>query len=373
MTKILVIEDEAPVLENIIELLEFEGGFEVIGAENGVIGLQRAQEHVPDLIICDITMPEMDGYEVLLEVRKRPKIATTPFMFLTARADRSFMRHGMEIGADDYLTKPFSSAELMAAILARLERHQMTVKETERDLEEAKSQLVQMVAHELRTPLVSIEMASALIADKLNELSPAHIQELMAHVTRGSERLHHLVEQMVLTTRLKAGVLTPELVIEQGLRMPVSDLLMVVIDLARRFAPRHPDVAVRLETKDGEAVIQLDAQALKHALAELVTNAISFSPEGEEVGVLQWVANGSVWIQIVDHGPGIPAEHLDQAQDEFQQINRHVQEQQGMGMGLPLARQIIGVHGGTLEIKSVVGQGTQVTVKLPAAGNAQRS
>lgn len=365
MAKILVIEDEAPVLENIIEMLEFEGGFEAIGAENGLIGLQRAQEHLPDLIICDITMPEMDGYEVLLEMRKKPAIAATPFIFLTARADRSFIRHGMELGADDYLTKPFSSADLLAAILTRFERHQITVKETKKELEEAKRQLMQMIAHELRTPLVSIEMAAALISERINELSPQRIQELIEYVTHGSDRLQHLVEQMVLTTRLKAGVLTPGVVLEQGLQMPVSDLLMAVIGLARRFAPRQPDVTVRLDAKDGEAVIQLDPQALKHALAELVTNAINFSPEGEEVVVGQWVADGFVWFQIVDRGPGMPAEQLKQAQKEFQQINRQVQEQQGMGMGLPLARQIIDVHGGTLEIKSVVGRGTQVIVGLP--------
>ncbi|MBN1965567.1 MAG: response regulator, partial [Anaerolineae bacterium] len=106
MTRVLVIEDEEPIRENIIEILEMEE-FEAVGAANGLLGVEAAQENPPDLIICDITMPGLDGYEVLLQLRQDTATASIPFVFLTARADRSFMRHGMELGADDYLTKPF--------------------------------------------------------------------------------------------------------------------------------------------------------------------------------------------------------------------------------------------------------------------------
>jgi DNA-binding response OmpR family regulator len=121
VTRVLVIEDEESIRENIIEILELEA-FEVVGAENGLLGVEAARENLPDLIICDVTMPGLDGYEVLLELRQDPITASIPFVFLTARADRSFMRHGMELGADDYLTKPFRYREMLARVRALLRR-----------------------------------------------------------------------------------------------------------------------------------------------------------------------------------------------------------------------------------------------------------
>ena len=115
MKKILVIEDEEIIRENILKLLKAEG-FDVTGAENGAQGLNAAVSNLPDVIICDVMMPELDGYGVLMALRSNPVTATLPFVFLTSKADRSEMRQGMELGADDYLTKPFTKAERVGAI-----------------------------------------------------------------------------------------------------------------------------------------------------------------------------------------------------------------------------------------------------------------
>lgn len=140
MTKILVIEDEQLVRENILDLLEAEG-FDGIGAENGHVGVTWAWEHKPDLIICDVMMPELDGYDVLKLLRKEPITATIPFIFLTAKADKSDFRQGMQLGADDYLTKPFTSTELLNAIAVRLERKAAVVRQSEQKLEELRKSL----------------------------------------------------------------------------------------------------------------------------------------------------------------------------------------------------------------------------------------
>ena len=118
MKKILVIEDDFSVRSNILDLLEAED-FNPIGAENGFIGALWAQQHLPNLIICDVMMPEVDGYEVLNALRSQPTTATIPFTFLTAMADKTNIRYGMELGADDYVTKPFTKEELLKAIATR--------------------------------------------------------------------------------------------------------------------------------------------------------------------------------------------------------------------------------------------------------------
>ena len=366
MTKILVIEDEQPVRENIIEILGYEG-FEVHGAENGRVGVDLARSIQPDLILCDIAMPEMDGYAVLLEIRKITQVSSIPFIFLTARTDRTFMRHGMELGADDYLTKPFSAAELIAAIVARLDRQTLTEQEMASKIEDTKRQLVQMVSHELRTPLVSIDMALDIISRQINQLSTYQMQEMLEYIERGSNRLNHVVEQMVLITQVEAEMLSLDAIQRLGLQLHTSDLLIAAINLARRFTPRNADVSVRVDERDQDSTILCEPGALKHALAEIISNALSFSPQGAEVVVSQWESDDTVYIAVLDRGPGIPPEKVDAALREFYQVDRGSQEQQGMGMGLPLARRLVEIHGGTLELESVVGRGTQVTLRLPVA------
>jgi len=122
MTTILIIEDVEALREEIMEALSYEG-FDVMGAENGVVGVQIAKTYLPDLIICDIAMPELDGYGTLVALRQESKTSMIPFIFLTAMTEKADMRQAMQLGADDYLTKPFTSSELLKAIASRLQKY----------------------------------------------------------------------------------------------------------------------------------------------------------------------------------------------------------------------------------------------------------
>lgn len=134
MKKILLIEDNIEIRENAAEILEL-AGYEVITAENGRVGIEKARQENPDLIVCDIMMPIMDGYSVLLLLSKSPETASIPFIFLTAKADRSDFRKGMEMGADDYITKPFDDVELLNAIESRLKKVELINKQYPKNLE----------------------------------------------------------------------------------------------------------------------------------------------------------------------------------------------------------------------------------------------
>lgn len=124
MKKILIIEDETPVRENLIELLSAEG-YQPIEARDGEEGVSLAWEMLPDLILCDISMPKMDGYGVLSRVSRDPATATIPFIFLTARVEREDLRRGMSMGADDYITKPFTIDDVLHSIELRLDKRSM--------------------------------------------------------------------------------------------------------------------------------------------------------------------------------------------------------------------------------------------------------
>ncbi len=365
MTKVLVIEDERYLLEDITELLQYTD-FEVQAANSGTQGLEAAQEYVPDLIICDIMMPDLDGYQVLEQIRNNPDTANTPFIFLTAKADRDSMRQGMDLGADDYLTKPFTSTELLSAINTRLQRQSQIAIHSEQKIESVKRQLTRMVTHELRTPLISINTVVDIISRQLGQLSPSELQEMLDSISAGSKRLSHRVEQMVFITQLEAQMLTHEVIMREGMPMRLWEMLIAANNLARRFAyQQQPNVTIQLEDHDRESVVMCNPPSLKQALAELIANALTFSPENGIVGIEQWRSGGNVYIRIVDQGPGIPEERLAEALGVFTQLDRETREQQGMGMGLALAQRIIEVHGGTLDILSIVDKGTQLTISLP--------
>jgi two-component system sensor histidine kinase/response regulator len=366
MTTILVIEDEQDLREEIADILRFEG-YEVLEAEDGQSGVQLAKQQHPELIICDIMMPVMDGFSVLTEIRSQAETALTPFIFLTARAAKSDMRQGMDQGADDYLAKPFTHEELVSAVQARLKRRQTITEMSNAELEHAKTQLTRLVAHELRTPLVSIKMVSEIISRRVGQLPVEQLQELLGSLTAGSKRLSHLVEQMILLTHLDTNYLTEDFVRTQGFFVPMSNILPPAVGLARQFAKRKSDLPINLDMQAGNAVVLCDTASLKHAFAELIGNALAFSPENQHVDVSQWEADSTVWIEIADQGLGIPQDQLTKAMEAFQQVNREKHEQQGMGLGLPLSSRIIEIHRGKLELNSTVGQGTRARIQLPVA------
>lgn len=200
MKKILVIEDEQAVRESILDLLEAEG-FRGIGGENGSAGVDLAREHRPDLILCDVQMPDLDGYSVLTTLRTSPDTAGIPFIFLTARSTKSDIRYGMELGADDYLTKPCTSTELLGAISTRLTKQaailqqyskQTTIAQPITGLG-ARPDLSQMLDHssstrdgllnhfyqELRNPMSNINMALYLLKTPPQGVQPDETVEII--------------------------------------------------------------------------------------------------------------------------------------------------------------------------------------------------
>lgn len=364
MVRILIIEDEDSIRENISETLELEG-YDVLSAENGLSGVALAQEYIPDLIICDIMMNELDGYGVLKKLHETPETAAIPFIFVTARADRNSVRQGMQLGADDYITKPFTPVELLEAVTARLNRVSEIARHSEERLEETKQQILRLVTDEIRTPLSTINRVLDIISRQVNHIQPHELQDLVDSMSVGSRRLNRIVEQLVLLSYLNAGALSPQQIQAGNNRKSVWELLITAADHARQFEQQRRDVYVRMDAHDQVGQVVCMPSALKHAFSELISNAIQASQPGQEVVVTQWQDNGYSWVTIRDRGPGIPEEEVHNALMEFGHISGSRSE--GVGLGLPLAYRILQAHGGGLDLKSSPGRGTQVDVWLPLA------
>ncbi|MEP6984864.1 MAG: response regulator [Chloroflexota bacterium] len=364
MARILVIEDEPNLRKNILDFLELEG-FEVLEASDGQIGVDCARQHHPDLIISDISMPNMDGYNALLELRKDDRSAHIPIIFLSAMADRSFVRHGMELGADDYLTKPFSYPELLAAIQARLERQVIQVNLASKELGDVKKRLARVVSHEMRTPIASILMVQNLLSAQLDTLETHEIRDILDSLQTGSYRIYHLAEQLALMTQLDTNTLSQEVVNEFGFATPIWTVLVAAVNLSRRFAYRNPTGSVNVDERDKTSVVVCNTPSLTHALAEIIANALDYSPDNCEIKVSQWTRDSWVYISITDCGAGMNEEQISHAVRDFEQVDRDHNEQQGLGLGLHLARRIAEAHSGQLDVASRPGSGTQITFSLP--------
>lgn len=363
MARIAVIEDEGPILADVLATLALEG-YEVQGATNGRAGVDLVRQFRPDLVLCDIMMPGLDGYSVLMEVRSDPATTTTPFIFLTARTDRASMRQGMVLGADDYIPKPFSATELLDAVRARLERQAALAREFDQKVNTLRNNVIlMMLPHELRTPLVSILGYSELLIADGEQLPGERVVEMAQCINRAGQRLHRLVENLLIYAQIEVLRADPKRV--DALRRfqfprPKAFLRLVAEGKAQQ-AGRAADLTLHL---DDVETVQVVEDNLRKLAEELIDNAFKFSQPGTPVHVSTSAENGCYVLQISDQGRGMTAEQIASI-GAYTQFDRKFYEQQGAGLGLVIARGLAELHGGWLDIESRPGLGTTVRVALP--------
>src|SRR5215468_7173383 len=202
MKKILVIDDEE-WLREMVQLALRQKGYEVVEAENGAVGIDVARRELPDLILCDVNMERVDGYLTLSSLRAEPATASIPFILMTGLADNAGMRHGMELGADDYLPKPFTIEALYAAVEARLKKAQTVREEAERKLADLRDNISMMLPHELRTPLNGILAYGEILSTDAETLSTQEVAEMGQVIHESGKRLERLIENFLIYAQLE--------------------------------------------------------------------------------------------------------------------------------------------------------------------------
>jgi len=361
VAKILVIEDEESIRENILDLLEAEN-FEGIGAINGQVGIKLANEQIPDLILCDMMMPEVDGHGVLKALRSEPLTATIPFIFLTAKADKSDIRTGMELGADDYITKPCTPQELLKAIAIRLEKQKTISRQSQKTLDELRTNISMSLPHELRTPLNAIMGFSELILSEYQVLEESDMLEMIGQIQTSGHRLYRLIQNFLLYAELEIAATNPELLKEMR-NSEFSCVKSLLTQKARQQA-KHANRVDDLQLNLHDSSVAIDSVRLAKIVEELLDNAFKFSLEGTPVLLSTLVENQTFILSVKDQGRGMTADQIAQL-EAYRQFDRKLYQQAGLGLGLAIVQRLAELHGGKFKIESLPQQETIVCVSLP--------
>ena len=358
--KILVVDDEQGYRE-VISIALSLAGYETIEAVNGLEGLAAAREHHPDLILCDVNMPKMDGYDLLNSLKTNPEFAEIPFVFLTGNSASGDLRKGMLHGADDYLTKPFSAEDLIKAVEIRIQKNKSLRKYFENQFDDIKSNIVQALPHEFRTPLNGILGFSQLLTEEQG-MSEQEIQEIGTMINRSGKRLQHLLENMVLFGQLQLWRHDRQKIDE--MRRESGTSLHEVIRTASDAAMNKHERPDAIRFSDSNALIPISAVHFTKIVEEILDNALKFSDKKNTVGISIDEVDGRLRIAVRDKGRGMTEEQIGKISG-FHQFERGYYEQQGAGLGLTIAKSLTELYNGTLTIVSEEKKGTTVTLTLP--------
>jgi signal transduction histidine kinase len=361
MKKILIIDDD-PAIQSLAARLLQSRGFQTLCAGEGGEGVELARRYVPDLIICDIQMPNMDGYQTLAALQQDAVTATIPFIFLTGVSGQESLRYAMGLGADDYLTKPYTVKELMAAVNTRLAKKVAMQRVSERKLEELRSNIGTALPHELLTPLNGILGLASLLADEQAELAPEEVREFARGIQQSSVRLHHLIENFVVYSGLELIASDPKQIAELRRRPRTASREIIERAARQKAEAAGREADLRFELKETEVIIT--PERLKKVAEELVENAFKFSSTGHAVCVSTTTTARDFVLTVTDEGRGMTAEQIASI-GAHMQFERRFYEQQGSGLGLIIACKTAELCGGDLAIDSDPGKQTAVRFLLP--------
>lgn len=363
MSLILVIEDEPAIRSNIQEILELEG-FQVITADRGSTGLQQIQNRTPDLIICDIMMPDLDGYQVLENLRQAPQTKLIPFIFLTAKNTREDTRKGMNLGANDYLVKPFTNQELLEAIRSRLQIANQHQEKVNQEIETLRKSISRSLSHEINTPLNGILGSIELLLQYENFLEPAEQAEMLKMIRDSANRLWFLAKKFQLYAELEMIVKDPKKIQELRHELHgvcnVRDLTFWEHQFSDSLGIRLQDITIELE----DGVLQVPPLYCQFIFKELTENASKFSDVHTPITISGKIHQNSYLIRVCDRGRGMTESQISQVA-AYKQFERDFYEQQGMGLGLSIVQHITYIYQGKFKIQSQPMKGTCVALLLP--------
>ncbi len=370
---LLIVDDNPTNLRVLLDYLR-ESGFKMLVARNGEGALRQARYAHPDIILLDVMMPGIDGYETCRQMKADDGLKDIPVIFMTALSETVNKLQGFEAGGVDYITKPLQHEEVLARVNThltirklqqQLEQQNALLQEKNRELEDlnaSKDTFFSIISHDLRGPFNVLLSMTQLLEEHLDAYSQEKIRQSVRHIRTSAERLHALLENLLTWSRLQRGSMnyTPQTI----------DLSEIVNRNVTLFLANAEQKGVLLTNTSPEAsMVYADANMVDTVIRNLISNALKFTWKGGSVTVSSRRGEESLFLSVTDSGIGMNEASLDRL---FRLDTSYHKDgtagEKGTGLGLNLCKELIEKNGGVIEVDSEIGKGSTFTITLPLSG-----
>jgi two-component system, sensor histidine kinase and response regulator len=364
---ILIVDDTLANLDLLVAMLSNQG-YKVRAAINGNMALKSVFSATPELILLDINMPEMDGFEVCRQLKSDARTREIPIIFISASDEMDDKVRAFDTGGVDYVTKPFQVEEVLARVSSQLALYQHK-RELEvfrqreidylRELSAMKDEFVQTVSHDLKNPLSVIMGYADLLGTEEVITQDAEILSYVTAIRRRSDEMYELISNLLDLAKIEAGM---------GLStapMRLDEFLDEQVESMRPLA-ESKHLAFVYTALPANITLFADAMRLGQVIRNLLSNAIKYTPEGRRVELSHTIQTARILLQVKDTGLGIPRQDLPNIFEKFYRVNTPEHNtSKGTGLGLSIAKAIIEQHRGSIWVESELGKGSTFSIELP--------
>ena len=361
--KILIVDD---VMSNVLllKILLTNEKFQVCTANCGNMCIEQAKAEKPDLILLDVMMPDISGFDTAVILKKDPELKDIPIIFLTALNSPADLVKGFQVGASDFLSKPFNKEELVIRVM-----HQITVVAAKRIIEQQNRELMatinnrdkmySVIAHDLRSPMASIRMVlNLVVASTSPDLVGPELFELLDKANKESEEVHDLLDNLLKWTKSQTG--RPNVVLQD---LDLNDIIPGVVDIFEMIAMTK-NIKMEFQGTGSPLVVRADNDMLKTVVRNFMSNAVKFSPEGSTIEITMHEEGDFAKVSVRDHGVGIAADRLETIFHKGE-TTYGTGGEEGSGLGLQLCQDFARKNGGDVMVESVEGEGSTFSVMIP--------
>jgi two-component system sensor histidine kinase/response regulator len=361
--KILIVDD---VVSNVLllKILLSNEKFQVCTANNGLQCIEMTKKEHPDLILLDVMMPDMNGFDTAVVLKKDETTKDIPIIFLTALNTPQDLVHGFQVGASDFLTKPFNKEELVMRVT-----QQISLVAAKRIIEKQNAELratlnnrdkmYSVIAHDLRSPMASIRMVlNLVVASTSKETVGEDLYNLLDQANRESEEVHDLLDNLLKWTKSQTGRLN---VVKQELDL--HDIIPGVVEIFEAIA-QTKNIKLDLQPSQEELKVEADNDMLKTVVRNFLSNAIKFSPADSSIEIIMGREGDFAKVSVRDHGVGIARDRIGSIFHKGE-TTYGTGGEEGSGLGLQLCQDFARKNGGDCIVESVEGQGSTFSVLIP--------
>jgi two-component system sensor histidine kinase/response regulator len=356
---LLVVDDSSANIDVLVDLLSPQ--YRIRVATNGKAALALCAKEIPDLILLDIMMPEMDGYEVCQRLKEMEETKSVPVIFITAKGETEDETKGLSLGAVDYISKPITPA----VVLARVETHLKVNRQRQKiekaynqlqELEALRDNLVHMVVHDMRTPLSVMRGYLELLQMQV-EFEPKQLKNFNS-ITRSCEWLIEMVSTLLDVSRFDNN--------EMPVKLEEQDIVQLVTAAAAPYQSLEESPDVIVESPFDSILLQCDQSLIERVMTNLLANAVKFTPQEGTVHIALEKYDQGVKVSVIDTGPGIAPEFHEKIFEKFGQVEMHNKRRKySSGFGLTFCKMAIEAHGGIIGVDSEVDVGSTFWFCLP--------